>query len=270
MSEFRLGDTGTGTRERPGTRGGTMRGPTGMGTFDASTGMRGGWPLFASVLLFLAGAHNLIYGIATLRDFSVVYINTAAGTNVLYADNMFWGWLMVALGAALLVISAGVYMGNATARMLGIVLLAMNAIGQLAFLYAFPFWSLVIIGLDILAIYALTAKSHATSGGPGAYEPYPDDRTGAVRAGTGQRDTVGAGVGAGPGRGAAGTGQETTTGPTGPTGGPMRSRDDRGTGGTSSEARDIRDSREVRDFRAPRGTSGRPEPGTGGDLPREP
>jgi hypothetical protein len=163
---------------------------------------RNGWVLFASVLIFLAGAHNLIYGIAALRDFGVIVRYTDNGATLLYADTTFWGWLWVAIGIVLLVVSAGVYVGNRWARWGAIGLLVLNAIGQLAFLSAFPTWSVIIIALDVLAIYALTTTADAAT--PSSFEPYPDDRSqlgqglGAserkVQAGVGGRDQYGAGA----------------------------------------------------------------------------
>jgi hypothetical protein len=39
--------------------------------------------------------------------------------------------------------------------MAGVVLVALNALGQLAFLSAYPIWSVIIIALDVIIIWAL-------------------------------------------------------------------------------------------------------------------
>jgi hypothetical protein len=55
-----------------------------------------------------------------------------------------------------IVAGGGVLTGATWARVLGIVFAVLNAIAQLAFMPAFPFWSLTVIALDILVIYGLT------------------------------------------------------------------------------------------------------------------
>ncbi|MCM3921428.1 hypothetical protein ND748_07065 [Frankia sp. AiPs1] len=136
-----------------------------------------GWLTFAAVIMFIVGFHNLIYGIAALRDYTVVVNNLNGGTNVLYADVNFWGWLWIAVGIVEMLIAYGIYIRNETARWAGIVIAAINAIGQLAFMAAFPVWSVVIIAIDILVIYALCTYDTARTRG-GYEEPYPGDRAG--------------------------------------------------------------------------------------------
>jgi hypothetical protein len=134
------------------------------------------WLLFASVIMFVAGVHNIIYGIAALRDYAVVVTNLGgtSGANVIYANTTFWGWLCIAIGIAEVFIAAGIAARNLIARWLGIGIAAVNAIGQLAFLAAFPAWSVVIIAIDVLVIYGLTRTFEEAPGW--APQPYPDDR----------------------------------------------------------------------------------------------
>ncbi|MCK9895885.1 hypothetical protein [Frankia sp. AgB32] len=135
-----------------------------------------GWLTFAAVIMFIVGFHNLIYGIASLRDYAVIVNNLTTGdTNVIYADRNFWGWLWITVGIVEMVIAVGIYMRNEAARWGGVAIATINAIGQLAFMAAFPVWSVVIIAIDILVIYALLAHEPARGGDQ---EPYPSDRAG--------------------------------------------------------------------------------------------
>jgi hypothetical protein len=87
--------------------------------------------------------------------FSPTY-GTLTGAGVLLFDLTAWGWVHLVLG--ILVLAAGFSLvGRAPswARGVGITLLAINTIVQLAFMPAYPFWSLVLIVLDIVVIYAL-------------------------------------------------------------------------------------------------------------------
>ncbi|CAO5175784.1 DUF7144 domain-containing protein [Frankia sp. AiPs1] len=139
---------------------------------------RGGWLTFAAVIMFIVGFHNLIYGIASLRDYTVIVNNLTTGdVNVLYADRNFWGWLFIFIGIVEMAIAFGVYARNEAARWAGVVIASINAIGQLAYLAAFPVWSVVIIAIDVLVIYALLTHEFAPAGG-GHGQPYPSDRPG--------------------------------------------------------------------------------------------
>jgi hypothetical protein len=46
---------------------------------------------------------------------------------------------------------------NQFARWTGVAVLGLNAIAQLLFIPAYPFWSLALFSIDILAIYGLVA-----------------------------------------------------------------------------------------------------------------
>ncbi|MCM3886953.1 hypothetical protein [Frankia sp. R82] len=143
---------------------------------------RSGWLTFAAVIMFIVGFHNLIYGIASLRDYTVIVHNLTNGdTNVLYADRNFWGWLFLFIGIVEMAIAYGIYARNVAARWAGVVIASINAIGQLAYLAAFPVWSVVIIAIDILVIYALLTHELVPADG-GYGQPYPGDRPGAGRA----------------------------------------------------------------------------------------
>jgi len=46
--------------------------------------------------------------------------------------------------------------GSQVARWFGVAAAAINAVGQLMFLHAYPFWSLALFAVCMLIIYALT------------------------------------------------------------------------------------------------------------------
>ena len=52
---------------------------------------------------------------------------------------------------------AGVLIGNQLARWTAVVLVGLNAIDQMFFIPAYPFWSLTIIAMDVVALYGLCA-----------------------------------------------------------------------------------------------------------------
>src|SRR5690348_18328316 len=112
-----------------------------------------GLVLFAGVLMLVAGFWNMIYGIAAIAN-SHVFV---ANAHYVFGDLRAWGWVTLIFAILLLVAGAGVMAGNQLARWFGVVVLALNAINQMFFIPAYPFWSLTIIAMDVVALYGLCA-----------------------------------------------------------------------------------------------------------------
>ena len=112
-----------------------------------------GMVLFASVMLVIIGCFNLIYGIAAVAN-SHVFV---ANAHYVFSDLRFWGWATLIIGALQLLAAAGVVAGNQLARWFGIAVLAINAIDMMFFVQAYPFWALVIIAADVVALWGLCA-----------------------------------------------------------------------------------------------------------------
>lgn len=111
-----------------------------------------GWVTFAAVMLGLVGAFNFFDGILALSK-SRFY--TAEATYV-FSDLNTWGWIILVLGAIQLLAAFSLTGGSELARWFAIVAAGINAIGQLMFVPAYPFWAISIFAVDILIIYALT------------------------------------------------------------------------------------------------------------------
>ena len=112
-----------------------------------------GLVLFASVLLVIVGCFNLIYGIAAIANSHVF----TANAHFVFANLKTWGWITLIIGILQLLAAAGVLAGNQAARWAAVVMLALNAIDQMLFIPAYPFWSLMIIAMDVVALYGLCA-----------------------------------------------------------------------------------------------------------------
>jgi hypothetical protein len=126
-------------------------------TTESASGTRGyrgeghGLILFASVLMVIVGCFNLIYGIAAIANSHVFFANAHYAFGNLRA----WGWITLIIGVLQLLAAAGVLAGNQLARWFAVAVLGLNAIDQMFFIPAYPFWSLVIIAVDVVALYGL-------------------------------------------------------------------------------------------------------------------
>jgi len=126
-------------------------------TTESASGTRryrgGGYGLilFASVLLVIIGCFNLIYGIAAIANSHVF----TANAHYVFGNLRAWGWITLIIGVLQLLAAAGVLAGNQLARWFAVAVLGLNAIDQMFFIPAYPLWSLVIIGVDVVALYGL-------------------------------------------------------------------------------------------------------------------
>jgi hypothetical protein len=110
-----------------------------------------GLMVFASVLLLVIGCFNLIDGIAAVAN-SHVFI---ANAHYVVGDLRAWGWVALIAGALQLLAAAGILAGNQLARWFAVAVVGLNAIGQMFFIPAYPFWSLTIIAIDVVALWGL-------------------------------------------------------------------------------------------------------------------
>ena len=109
--------------------------------------------IFAAVLLLVVGCWNVIQGILAIGR-SQVFVGSA---HYVFGDLRAWGWVALIFGVLQLVAGVGVLIGNQLARWTAVVLVGLNAIDQMFFIPAYPFWSLTIIAMDVVALYALCA-----------------------------------------------------------------------------------------------------------------
>jgi hypothetical protein len=123
--------------------------------YDASPPPTGwtGWVVFASAMMFLLGCFQAVQGLVAIFDDGFYHVTE--GGLVVNVDYTAWGWTHLLLGALIIISGAGVLTGNLAARTVGVVLAGLSALVNLAFIEAYPVWSVMIITLDVLVIYAL-------------------------------------------------------------------------------------------------------------------
>ena len=108
--------------------------------------------LFAGVIMIMLGIFQAIAGLAAIIEdkFYVVTPNYAYQIDVTS-----WGWIHLIVG--IFVVLAGVYVlsGRLWARIVGITITVLSALANFFFIPYYPFWSLLIIALDVFVIWAL-------------------------------------------------------------------------------------------------------------------
>jgi hypothetical protein len=134
-----------------------------------------GWIIFAATLLLLIGGFNIIEGVvALINDERLVVVQD----KLIAVDLTSWGWTLVIFGALMVATSIGLYASQTWARVTAIILVGLHALAQMGWLGAYPIWSLLMIALDVVVIYALTARWSAATGDLGPYGTEREGRMG--------------------------------------------------------------------------------------------
>ncbi|MGY4856563.1 DUF7144 family membrane protein [Cryobacterium sp. AP23] len=139
---------------------GTAQSARTTATYGASapdTGMSGwtGWIVFAGVIMIMMGAFHVIQGLVAL--FQDTYYLVAQEGLVVQVDYTTWGWVHTILGAVVILAGVALLAGQMWARVVAVVLAFCSALVNIAFLAAYPIWSLTMIALDVVVIFAVTA-----------------------------------------------------------------------------------------------------------------
>jgi hypothetical protein len=103
-------------------------------------------------MLVLDGIFQAIIGLTALFNNEVLVLTSKT---LLAFDITTWGWLHLLIGLLLVVVGLSLFSGNMAARVIAVFLAGLSAIANLAFVGVYPIWSLVVITVDVLVMYAL-------------------------------------------------------------------------------------------------------------------
>ena len=114
-----------------------------------------GWLIFAGLVIVFAGIWNVCEGVIALFR-STYFIGRAV-----YGDLWFWAIVWIAVAALEIAAGYAIMAGRSWARWFGIVVVGLSALAQLLAIGAYPFWSLFMLAVDLLILYALTVHWRA-------------------------------------------------------------------------------------------------------------
>ena len=123
-----------------------------------TSGAAVGFILFAAVMMIMAGVFQALQGLVGIFE-NEFYVPTR---NYLFQfDATTWGWTHLLVGLLVAFAGWGLLSGRTWARVAAITLAVLSAIANFAFIPYYPFWSLLIITLDIFVIWAVAAHGGA-------------------------------------------------------------------------------------------------------------
>ncbi|WP_278262132.1 acetyltransferase [Nocardia sp. AG03] len=112
-----------------------------------------GISVVAACLLLIMAAVSVLQGIAALAD-DALYV---AGVEYVYRfDTTTWGWVHVILGVLGLLVGVGLVLGAAWGRYAALAVAALVIVANFLSLPYYPAWSIVIIALSVLVIWAVS------------------------------------------------------------------------------------------------------------------
>jgi hypothetical protein len=122
-----------------------------------------GWVAFAAFVLLTLGILNLMLGLTALLEDG--YFVTNSGDLLVWSYTT-WGVIMLCFAGLQLAVGMGLLAAQSWARYTAVGLAMLNIIGQIGFLAAHPVWTTIVIALDIIVLYALTARWGEAQGMP--------------------------------------------------------------------------------------------------------
>ena len=119
-----------------------------------ASGWAVGFILFAAIMMIMSGIFQAIAGLVAIFE-NEFY---AATRNYIFQfDATTWGWIHLVVGLVVAFGGWGLLSGRTWARALAITLAVLSAIANFLFIPYYPFWSLLIITLDVVVIWAIAA-----------------------------------------------------------------------------------------------------------------
>ncbi len=114
-----------------------------------------GWAYFASFMMMLVGVMQGIAGVVAI--FSKEYYLVTQNHLVVF-NYTAWGWVHLVLGIVIFAAGLELLRGAIWARVLAVFLAGLSFLANMAFINAYPLWSIIMMVVDVLVIYALTVR----------------------------------------------------------------------------------------------------------------
>ena len=120
---------------------------------DGRAVAQSGFTVLAATLMILSGLLSFIEGLVAIFR-TGAFFTTQNGYTFQFSLHS-WGWIHLGIGIVLFAAGACVLLGQTWAKVLGIVLAVCSAIANFIFLPYYPFWSIILIAVDVFIIWAL-------------------------------------------------------------------------------------------------------------------
>ncbi|MDH6290597.1 DUF7144 family membrane protein [Rhodococcus opacus] len=108
--------------------------------------------MVAAIVLLTIGILHVLSGISALMQDDLV----VAGPEYIYQfDTTAWGWIHLVLGVIVAAVGVMLFTGATWARIGAMVICALSLLANFLWLPHYPWWSVVMIMLDVFVIWAV-------------------------------------------------------------------------------------------------------------------
>ena len=114
-----------------------------------------GWTFFAATMMIMIGVFHAIAGLIALFDDEWY---TSTGNYIFKFDTTGWGWIHLIVGIVLIASGVGIFKGHVAGRVIGVIVAGLTVIANFMWLPYYPFWAIVLIGLNVAVIWALAVS----------------------------------------------------------------------------------------------------------------
>ncbi|MDT2009985.1 hypothetical protein FXW78_51545 [Rhodococcus opacus] len=112
-----------------------------------------GTSLGAAVIMVTVGIIQFFQGIAAVAENEMFVV----GVEYVYKfDLTTWGWIHIVLGALVAIVGLALFTGAGWARVSAIIVAAISILANFLWLPYYPWWSVLIIALDVVVIWAVS------------------------------------------------------------------------------------------------------------------
>jgi hypothetical protein len=112
-----------------------------------------GTSIGAAILLMAVGIVSILEGISAIAK-DEVFVTTAGYTYQFNTTS--WGWIHLILGILVVIAAVGLMSGAMWARVIAVFLAALSILANFLWLPYYPWWSIVVIALNVVVIWAVT------------------------------------------------------------------------------------------------------------------
>ncbi|MEV0283094.1 MULTISPECIES: hypothetical protein [unclassified Kribbella] len=128
-----------------------------VGNTQRSPEQVSGWAVggitFAATMLVLIGLFQSITGLVAIIDDEFFVVVRSYTFDF---DTTVWGWIHLVLGVLLIVVGIALFRRSTWAGISALFLSVLSAVDNFFFIPYYPFWSLLLIGLNVWVIWSLT------------------------------------------------------------------------------------------------------------------
>jgi hypothetical protein len=117
--------------------------------------------IFAAVMMIMVGIFQSINGLIAIIEDDVSFYSPVTGYTFDYSVTT-WGWIHLILGILVFLAGLALFSGRTWAAIVAIFIAMLSAITNFFWIPYYPFWSILIIAIDIFVIWSLAKVASAT------------------------------------------------------------------------------------------------------------